>query len=234
MKNNNKLLKYDGWELSFFDDANVFRDYQFNFIKKYIYGKVCEVGPGNGVICDKYINQCREISLFEKSKKIYPYLKQKYKNNKKVKVFNKYFKPSKKKFDSILYLDVIEHIKYPKIEINNAINSLNKSGKLIITVPAYQHLFSQFDKDVGHYRRYTIKSFSKELKNIKYTSMNYLYIDTCGYFASLASKLFSKEDYKSNFKTKMMIWNFLVYFSKILDFFTIYKFGKSLIVIIQK
>ena len=57
-------LKYSGWELNFFDNAKVFRNYQFNFIRKHIKGNVCEVGPGNGVICDKYIYLSKKISLF--------------------------------------------------------------------------------------------------------------------------------------------------------------------------
>ena len=230
----NITLKYSGWELNFFDNAKVFRNYQFNFIRKHIKGNVCEVGPGNGIICDKYIHLSKKITLFEKSEKTYPILSEKYKHNKNIRVFNKYFKPSKEKFDSIIYLDVLEHIKNPTKEIKNAIGNLSQKGKLIISVPAYQHLFSQFDKDVGHYRRYTIKSFLMQLNDTKYSNLDYHYIDSCGYFVSLASKLLSKKSYKSNFKLKIFIWNFLVHFSKVLDFFTFYTFGKSLVIIISK
>ena len=39
---------YDGWELKYFDKAFNFRNYQFELVKKFITGKVAEVGPGNG------------------------------------------------------------------------------------------------------------------------------------------------------------------------------------------
>ena len=224
---------YDGWELKFFDLANIFRDYQYNFIKKHIYGKICEVGPGNGVTCEKYKKKSDNISLFEPSKKQFLVLKNKFKNQKKIKVFNKLFKKNTTKYNSILYLDVLEHIKYPKKEISNSFQSLKKNGKLIICVPAFQHLYSQFDKDVGHVKRYSINSFRKEIKNIKYNSIKFSYIDSVGYFVSLLSKLLSG-NYKSNFKTKIIIWNYLVQISKILDKILFYKIGKSLIIIIEK
>ena len=235
MKSTNKKQKnYTAWELILFDKANIFRDYQFNFLKYNITGKVCEVGPGHGVICDRYIKLSKKISLYEQSKKLFEFLKKKYRTSNKVRVYNKYLKPTKKKYDTILYLDVLEHIKQPKKELKNVFRSLKKGGKLILTVPAYQHLFSQFDKDVGHYRRYTMKKFLNEMNGIKYNNLKNYYIDTIGYFLSLSAKIFMKKDYKSNFDKKIRIWNFLIHISKILDFITMYSFGKTLIIIVQK
>ena len=229
-----KQKKYTGWELSLFDRANAFRDYQFDFLRFNITGNVCEVGPGHGVICDRYIKLSRKISLYEQSKKLFKFLKKKYKLNPKISVYNKNLKSSKKKYDTILYLDVLEHIKQPKKELKNVFRSLKKQGKLILSLPAYQHLFSQFDKDVGHYRRYTLKKFLSEMGGIKHSGLKYYYIDTIGYFLSLTAKIFLKKNYKSNFDKKIKIWNYLIYISKILDFITMYSFGKTLIIIVQK
>ena len=235
MKSTKKKQKnYTGWELNLFDKANIFRDYQFNFLKYNIRGKVCEVGPGHGVVCDRYVKLSQKISLYEKSEKLFKFLKEKYKKNQKINIYNQYFKQQKLKYDTILYLDVLEHIKHPKKELKNVFGSLNKGGKLILTVPAYQHLFSQFDKDVGHYRRYTIKKFLNEMSGAKYSNLKYYYIDTVGYLLSIISKIFLKKNYRSNFDKKIRIWNFLIYISKVIDFITAYSFGKTLIIIVQK
>ena len=225
---------YTAWELNLFDKANIFRDYQFNFLKHNITGKVCEVGPGHGVVCDRYVKFSQKISLYEKSAKLFQFLKEKYKKNKKIKVYNRHFNQSKLKYDTILYLDVLEHVEHPKKELKKVFRSLKKGGKLILALPAFQHLFSQFDKDVGHYKRYTIKTFLNEMGGIKYSNLKNYYIDTIGYFLSLTAKIFLKKDYKSNFDKKIKIWNFLIHISKILDFFTFYSFGKTLIIIVQK
>ena len=39
---------YEGWELSYFDQADNFRNYEFSLCKNYISGKTAEVGPGTG------------------------------------------------------------------------------------------------------------------------------------------------------------------------------------------
>ena len=229
-----KQKNYIGWELSLFDQADIYRNYQFSFLKNNIRGNVCEVGPGHGVICDRYIQLSKKISLFEQSKKLFKFLKKKYKKNQKIKIYNQYFKPSKTKYHTILYLDVLEHIEQPKKELKKVFMSLKKRGKIIFVVPAYQHLFSQFDKDVGHYRRYTIKKFLNEMSGAKYSNLKYYYIDTIGYLLSIISKIFLKKNYKSNFDKKIKIWNFLIYISKVIDFITGYSFGKTLIIIVQK
>lgn len=85
------------------------------------------------------------------------------------------------KQDSISHLgifDVLEHIEDDKQLISNIYSSLKPGGKLIITVPAYQALYSKFDKDVGHYRRYRIS---------KLVDM----IQGCGFKVEYSSYLFS-------------------------------------------
>ena len=225
-------INYPGWELKFFDKAKNFREYQLSFLTKHIKGNLCEVGPGNAVLCNLYQNLCNKIELYEPTKKIYIKIKKKFRKNPKIKVYNKLFK-SNNKFDTILYLDVLEHIKHPIKDIKFAYKKLKKRGKIIINLPAFQHLFSQFDKDVGHYKRYSRGTFLKEIKGLKYNKISFYYIDSIGYFLSLLSK-FSSNNYKQNFGFKILVWDFLISVSKIIDKLLFYKLGKSLIVIIEK
>ena len=41
-------IKYDGYELEYFDSAFNFRKYQFKLIKNYLSDNFAEVGPGRG------------------------------------------------------------------------------------------------------------------------------------------------------------------------------------------
>ena len=128
--------KYEGWELEYFDLASNFRDYQFQLIKNSIKGHVAEIGPGNGVIAQKYQFYAKKVELYETSNLLFKNLNKKFKRNKKIKIFNKTLK-SKKTYKTIIYLDVIEHIKKDKSEIINALNHLKRNGTLIINVPAF-------------------------------------------------------------------------------------------------
>lgn len=60
-------------------------------------------------------------------------------------------------FDTVIYLNVMEHIADDLGEFNKAKAVLKPGGKLLVYVPALPWLYSQIDADTGHVRRYTKK-----------------------------------------------------------------------------
>ena len=112
-----------------------------------------------------------EVDVYEKDKKTSKFLKKKYKK-KGVKIIKECF--SKKKYDLILAADVIEHIKNDKKTIKNLNKILKKNGLIIVTVPAYQFLFTKKDKVLKHFRRYNLTSLKKLFdSNFKIIKISY-------------------------------------------------------------
>ena len=158
------MLDDASWELEFFDAAKNWRKYQFGQILKYINSSVLEIGPGTGNNVQYYKNRASQITLLETNKNLANSLKSKFDEEKKIIVLNTDIHIQEKTFDTIMYMDVLEHIKTDKKEIKKAINLLSPGGHLIIFVPAFQILYSNFDRDIGHVRRYRkffIKLWSK-------------------------------------------------------------------------
>jgi len=62
--------------------------------------------------------------------------------------------------------DVVEHVDSDQEFLQNVFNCLRPGGKIIITVPAYQFLWSKEDIEAGHFRRYSINSIQKKLKAV--------------------------------------------------------------------
>ncbi|MBX3443088.1 MAG: class I SAM-dependent methyltransferase [Planctomyces sp.] len=56
---------------------------------------------------------------------------------------------------AIILLDVVEHVPDPVRVLGNARDALADDGVLIVTVPAYQFLYGDWDRALGHFRRYT-------------------------------------------------------------------------------
>lgn len=56
---------------------------------------------------------------------------------------------------AVVLLDVLEHLADPVIALQHAARSLASGGKIFFTVPAYPWLFSDWDRRLGHFRRYT-------------------------------------------------------------------------------
>ncbi|MBM3139127.1 MAG: class I SAM-dependent methyltransferase [Chloroflexi bacterium] len=57
--------------------------------------------------------------------------------------------------DAIVSLDLIEHIDDDERALREMYDALRPGGALVVTVPAYQFLWSSHDVAVGHKRRYT-------------------------------------------------------------------------------
>ncbi|MAC45075.1 MAG: hypothetical protein CMJ00_02865 [Pelagibacteraceae bacterium] len=225
-------MKYPGAELDNFDKATIWRKYIFFQIKKFIKGNVLEVGAGIGSFTNNYKNLPNKITLSEIDQENLSLIKKKFKDA-NINFTGDLTKNIKRNFDTIMYLNVLEHIEDDTKEINEAFQKLNPGGFLVILVPAHNNLYSEFDKAIGHFRRYEIKYFRNlKVNNSKLIKLNFL--DSAGYFLYYINKIFfKKEVYPS--KLKIYIWDkFFTPITFILDKILFYKFGKNILYVIQK
>ena len=228
--------EYDGWELHYFDEAYNFRKYQFQLIKNFVKGKTAEVGPGTGENVKYYYNLTEELHLFEPSKKVFNVLKEKISQGRKIEFFNNDLLSHKDKFDTIIYFDVLEDIREDKREFFDAYSKLNPGGHLIINVPAFNFLYSKFDKDFGHFKRYNKNDFKIFFREIQPKFNKLVYYDSIGFLLIILSRIFFKTaqtDY-DNIGKRVSIWNKLIPISKLLDSLLFHFFGKSLLCIVRK
>lgn len=58
-------------------------------------------------------------------------------------------------YDLVVAFDVLEHIKNEQEALNEWSRVLKKNGMILLTVPAYQWLWSGHDLSLHHFRRYT-------------------------------------------------------------------------------
>ena len=226
-----KIIQYDGFELDHFDSAFNFRKYQISLIKEFINGKFLEVGAGKGGLIPFYKNILKDITIIEPEKKLFKILKKKYSKN-KIKVKNQTIKDVKKKYDTIIYYDVLEHIENDLNETKEAKKKLTKNGYLIFSVPAYQSFYSDFDKSVGHFKRYNKQDFVKLEKKTGLKIEKLAYYDSVGFLFLVMNKIFCLK--QTNLKNKIYLWNLLMPISKLIDFLTFNKFGKSLLCVFRK
>jgi len=57
--------------------------------------------------------------------------------------------------DSIVCLNVLEHVENDRRVFSELYHTLKPGGVLVVLVPAHPALYSELDKNLGHYRRYT-------------------------------------------------------------------------------
>ena len=107
-------------------------------IQKWECKNVLDVGAGSGALRNKLF---KNIDYFF----LEPDHKSREELIKKVGKDYEYDKNSEIKFDCISILDVVEHVDNPKKFIKSYLDQLNPGGKIIISVPAYNFLWSNWD-----------------------------------------------------------------------------------------
>lgn len=91
-------------------------------------------------------------------------------------------------FGSVLYVDVLEHIEFDREELARAAQLLAPGGKLVVLAPAHNFLMCDFDRAVGHFRRYNRRAL-KELTPAGFSLVLLAYLDCAGLLASLGNRL---------------------------------------------
>ncbi len=152
----------------------------FKEVKPYLGTDILEVGAGLGVF----------TKLLEKNRDILPIDKKTYNINyssKKIKKFDITDNPKKlkKQFDTIVCMNVLEHIKDDNLALRNMSQLLLPDGKLILMVPAFKGIYGKIDKANKHYRRYNKKEIMRKLKYTNYKIKKIKYIDFIGLFGWL-------------------------------------------------
>ena len=82
--------------------------------------------------------------------------------------------------DTVLSLNVLEHIHDDGVALSNIANVLSAGGRLIIIVPAYQALYGTMDASIGHYRRYTKGDLGRKLSHAGFQVERQFYYNILG------------------------------------------------------
>ena len=142
-----------------------------------------------------------------------------------------------KKYDLIFTFNVLEHILDDEDALMKINNYLKPGGILIVYVPALQLLYSNLDKSLGHYRRYSKKDLETKVVNANFHIGKCHYNDSLGFFVGIIFKLLNyKIDECSIKESSYKFYDTILYpISRMFDFFGLkYCFGKNLFLFAKK
>lgn len=132
-------------------------------------------------------------------------------------------------FDTVIYVDVLEHIEDDRGELAAALARLRPGGRIVVLSPAYQFLYSEFDRAIGHFRRYK----AKQLRAITPPGARVkasFYLDSVGMIASAANKLLLRQSMPG--RGQVLTWDrLMVPLSRLIDPLVGRSFGRSVVVV---
>jgi len=230
--------QYPGNELELFREARNWKAYYAGILKPFIAGSVLEVGAGIAETSPYLLNdQVTAWTCLEPDEAFFAALQKKINEGKLPSGFSVIKGTveslnANQLFDSIIYIDVLEHIENDSMELKHAISHLKPGGNLVILSPAFQTFYNKFDRAIGHYRRYTKKTLQAVIpEGLKQKKL--LYLESGGTVLLLLAKMFKKESHPS--LKQVLFWDrTVVPFSKVLDRVIGYSYGKTIIGIWEK
>lgn len=80
--------------------------------------------------------------------------------------------PANETFDMVCAFEVLEHLEHDEAALADWAKLVRPGGHLVLSVPAWQHMFGTWDKAVGHYRRYSPAELSGKLRAAGFEPVN--------------------------------------------------------------
>jgi SAM-dependent methyltransferase len=226
---------YPGGELELFAAATNWKTYFASVLSRYVRGRVLEVGAGLGANTGHLINPAVTAwTALEPDPRFADSLRDNLARvggmaERHVVTGTIADLPNEARFDTILYIDVLEHIEDDAAEARHAARLLAPGGRLVVLSPAHGFLYSPFDAAIGHYRRYSVAGL-RAVTPPPLTTELYRLLDSVGLFASLANRLALRQADPT--ARQIAVWDrLMVPASRVLDRLSGYRFGKSVVIV---
>lgn len=175
---------YPGTELEALSGAVNYHEWIVSRITRYLGETVAEVGAGVGSVSQLLLREkgVGRLLAFEPSRNMYPLLAENLAAEKRAVPINDFFngRHAPQGFDSVIYINVLEHIEDDRAELGGAFRALKPGGHLVIFVPALAWLYSDFDREIGHFRRYTRGGLIELVRETGFSVSDARYFDFAG------------------------------------------------------
>jgi SAM-dependent methyltransferase len=159
--------------LEIFSEAGQFNGWMFERIGGYCRGAILEIGSGIGNMSAYLVEHFADVTLSDMQPEYCRRLRRTFEGRPSLKDifsvdlaapdFGRSYPQLLGRFDTVVALNVVEHIDDHELAIKNAHSLLRHGGRLVILVPAYPWLYNALDRELGHFRRYTRNSLTEVL-----------------------------------------------------------------------
>ncbi|MDB5189498.1 MAG: hypothetical protein JWL82_455 [Parcubacteria group bacterium] len=139
-------------------------------------------------------------------------------------------------YDCISLLDVLEHIEDDAGFLARAKNSLAPGGLLLISVPAFQFLWSVHDVEHQHFRRYTTRLLKERFRANGYTTRFASHWNMILFFPAALMRLMGKTGESALGLPKLLdsLFFFATWVESLLMYIVPLPFGTGIVALAQK
>lgn len=183
-------ISYEGIDLESMSFALNYHRWILELFAPYMGSRLVEVGAGTGSFSELILERAPEsLTLVEPSREMYAVLDgraREWAARADVETRNDFFAAVAEEVsvgrrpDSIIYVNVLEHVSDDEAELRAVHRALPKGGRLFIFVPAFQWLYGGFDRRVAHLRRYARPELERKCSAAGFKVLKSVYFDLAG------------------------------------------------------
>lgn len=208
----------------------------FNEVRPFLGKRILEAGCGNGNLTGFYLKQADVVVCVDYDPVLIEIIQKRYSAS-HLHVFQKDLNQdlshlSSYQTDTIVCLNVLEHIQNEETILKNFYTLLSNQGKIILQVPALPFLYGPIDKAVGHYRRYRPSDLITKVENMGFQVKTCHYFNFFGVFGWLWNGKIMRRPYLS--LSLLSLFNFLLPIFKRIEKWIGPPIGLSVIMVAEK
>jgi SAM-dependent methyltransferase len=178
--------------LSTLEEADNYADWVYSLVQPHLGPRVLEIGAGHGELTERLRRNAR-VTATDLSKRCVDELAARFEGCDDVEVLQADVAAlgrTGQQFDSVVLINVLEHIDDDVGALAELRALLAPGGRLCVFVPAFEGLYSDFDRRIGHRRRYRRSGLARVFDDAGLEVVDLRYVNTVG---ALAWWLFSRQ-----------------------------------------
>ncbi len=143
--------------------------------------QILELGAGHGTLTGRLARHGK-VTATELSPRCVDTLTQRYGADPDVEVLHGDIDAAVdgRTYDSAVLVNVLEHIADDAAALRTLYRALRPGGTVVVFVPAFEALYSQFDRMVGHYRRYRRHELAQRVAEAGFEVVEARYVNLLG------------------------------------------------------
>ena len=169
------------------DSAANYASWIFSLVRPYLHGAVLEVGAGHGTFTARFSDHAERVVAGDPSGRCVAELRERYAHNPRVSVYEGGVAEAAPEgpFQAAVLMNVLEHIEDDDDALRRLFEVLDTGGHLVLWVPAFELLYSDFDRRIGHFRRYRRAGLRAKLAGAGFEVVECRYVNMVGALAWL-------------------------------------------------
>ena len=179
------------------DDLARARNYNawlFDRVRPYLGARVLDAGAGIGTFVELAAAAGSDVTALEPDPVFAARLRARLPGTTVVEVPAESLPPALGGFDTVVCLNVLEHVERDADALERFRDALLPGGRLLLLVPAHPHLYGYYDRAAGHVRRYSKGSLRRLLEGSGFAVETLRHVNPVGALGWLAGVRLRRRD----------------------------------------